>query len=310
MVSKIKKLYVEFDINKSTFNRGLNDDFIEALGKSAIWNAVKNDAELKPFIRENEVHVYLKGCKVCGIRYLSREKKLIYETHEKYLKENTDSQKYLKFDDQNYCEQLELDNPNITSLLMKIKHKTNGFTSPEKDNIHKIFLKEEALCKPIDVEIGFGGVLGKTKEGDTIKLHKRIDLATAKIENGEVEINFYEVKQYSYTSALRASDDKNAPVVAQLELYDELLEKGESSIKNTYEKIIKNFIALGIGDWKDFKDKDVIINRATKLIVTSVPKDVSEKSKTSWNKHLEKLENALKRKYRQLDNTDKNIIII
>jgi hypothetical protein len=281
---------IEYKIDNSTFSRKLDDDKLNILiaqSPNSLWAQICKSPDLKIFIRENELHAYYNGCRICGINF--KNGKLIYDSHYKYLNvENNKSNPYIKFND-NFClisNGLKVQN----SSLEAIKKATDKYSGAENENlkgqekigIHKII---DELPNVIDVEIAFGGVQ-KIEIAKISNTQKRIDFA-AFIDG---EIHFFEVKQYFYTSALRVSGDIDAPVIAQLDLYDKLLEKHVGKLQNDYENIWHNFISLegeAFKNWENFLDFK--INTKAKLVIIDIPKDLEPQSKKAWAGHLQKL---------------------
>ena len=279
-------------IESATFRRGIYNKDFELLNTDPLWKEIKKDKSLIPCIRLNEIHIYYKGCKICGIIW--NNKNIVYETHHKYLKLEKLSGDYIKYnsdiDDKNGILR-KLGKSDLKEFIGFIKNNAEAFAIGEKIDIHKIIENNPNI---IDLEISFGGIDAISKEGKMIKLHKRIDFAfLIETPDSELEIQFFESKQYSYTSSLRCSGKADAPIIGQMKLYDDLIFKLGSEIANSYEKIIENFTRLGIDDWHRYRGKKLKVNPKSNLIITNVDKSTNPKGLEVWDGHLEKITNRL-----------------
>ena len=141
----------------ATFNRGLSDEFVEALNreyaKAGWWRTLVDDPELFVAIRDKRVNVYWRGCSLAEVRLEADE--VVGRTHYKYLLRPSMSTPYVEFADGAYRV------PNRTRTLFvespgevrALRRAAEPYAGEEKTGVHRIILSNPNI---LDVEIAFG----------------------------------------------------------------------------------------------------------------------------------------------------------
>ena len=213
------------------FDRGLTDEFVEALNRAyddpnSWWRKLIDDKELFLGIRENYINVYYNGGSILELEH-RKGTGLVGRTHFKYLvnlSREDDTKDYINFADGNFDRVVISDSyTNITTHLPQIKETTKGYQGAEKTGVHEISIKRNNV---IDVEIQFPGT------------GSRIDFAALQRAEDRIEIVFFEAKTYS-NSGLR-SGSKNPAAVEQVKRYESMLVDRREQIESSYQKIAKN----------------------------------------------------------------------
>ena len=85
----------------STFNRGLDDAFVEALNqeydKGGWWRRFVYDQDVFLAIRENYMNAYYRGCSLLKIEF--KDRAIVGKIHYKYLLRPSTPNEYVKVED-------------------------------------------------------------------------------------------------------------------------------------------------------------------------------------------------------------------
>ena len=221
------------------FNRGLKDEFVEALNreyeKGSWWKTIVHDPDLFIGIRENYLNVYFKGASLLKLKHTAGH--LIGKTHFKYLLKDLHregSKNYVKFEDGHFR---DFDTGgfynDMGKDLKKIKETPDLFQGDEKKGVHQIIIDNK---NAIDTEIAFG----KSRKGSN---KKQFDFAALWQEKNGLKLVFYEAKVFS-SREIRAKIDKPPPVIDQIERYEKLLSERMEEIWKSYRRVAANILDL------------------------------------------------------------------
>lgn len=242
----------------SNFNRGLRDDFIEALKSNyskseSWWRPFLNNKESVIAIRKNYLNVYYRGASLLELRQ-SSDKTIVGSIDYKYLlrPKLERRREYVAIVDGKPCipedafmKDLNGSEGHITDLQKAAK----PYTDAEKTGVHHILQGNPNI---LDVEI-------KLSSG-------RLDFAA--VQEADLAILFYEAKTFAN---LIKNETK---VVEQMERYTHLLEECRSDIVRSYGRVCKNLYELyGLTQRhpKHHKFLGRILNRTTDLHVDVQP---------------------------------------
>ena len=183
-------------------------------------------------IRNNRVHVLVNGGLLLQIR-MSRENKMICETHEEFLSLRSEKNPYVKLDKDSTEPIQRLQGLNgLSEHYSKIKRRIKLFTGKEKQVVQQLSLKFQQI---IDLEVGLEGDI---KEGASRKGAQRVDMAGISDKGNLV---FFEIKLFDNSEIRSKATPK---VVGQLKKYEKLLKKYQSEILDGYEKQLKMYEKL------------------------------------------------------------------
>ena len=175
----------------ATFDRGLDDDFVEALNreyaKDGWWRRFMDDPELFVAIRDNRVNVYCRGCSLAELRLEAGE--VVGRTHCKYLLRPSLSTPYVDFAKGAYrlpneAQAFLVESPEAVRALKKA---ARPYAGEEKTGVHRILRSNSNI---LDVEVAFG--LPRTQENDPSA--PRVDFAALRVVEGSGMVVFYEAK--------------------------------------------------------------------------------------------------------------------
>ena len=171
----------------STFNRGLDDAFVDALNKEydkdGWWRAFVGDKDVFLAIRENYVNAYYRGCSLLRLSWEAGA--FVGEVHYKYLLRPSASNEYVKVVDG----RANLDNAKSRFLddigeIDSLKKAATPYAGDEKTGVHNILSANNNI---LDVEIAFG-----KDESDTGA--PRLDFAAIRKSGKEAKVVFFEAK--------------------------------------------------------------------------------------------------------------------
>ncbi|MCB9481801.1 MAG: hypothetical protein H6680_08310 [Desulfobacteraceae bacterium] len=292
------------------FKRGItNENFINALKDSfnnnGLWKKILEDKDIAIGIRDNYINIYYQGNSILKLGYSNN--KISTETHYKYLLSPAPSKGksvLIKTETSSFFEENTdefIKNYFITKRndIKALKKSSSVYGGVEKEGIQKILKSNNNI---IDLEIAL------THEDETIENHlgtgnrktaKRIDFAAIQSLENNYELVFVEAKDFS-NKELRANDD-NVPVLNQIAIYEELLEKYKDDILNSYKLICKNLCEIIPQDilmerYGDFVEKiangaDLKLNTSPCLAVFGFDQD--QRDGKVWSVHKKKLEDKL-----------------
>ena len=277
------------------FNRGISEDFVNALNaeyeKGGWWRNLVKDKETFVAIRENEVHVYYRGCRLLDLRYVNDG--LHGEVDYKYLlRPIKDSNKRIvKVIDGRPNLEVFGTLPHIENLLdlEALKDAVKPYSGAEKSGVHDIIHSRHNRGKVLDVEVAFGN-----------NESKRVDFAALYKMDGTIEVRFYEAKHFS-NPALTKSERGRLKVLNQVDSYSRLLNKYRSNVEESYRGVCSNLSNLsGISQRYPDRHKlleriangsNLTINPEVRLVVFGYSRD--QWNGKDWKKHREKLKKKL-----------------
>ena len=266
-----------------TFNRGLDDAFVEALNEQYKaenwWKQFIDDDDLFLAVRDDAVHVYYRGCRLIEVGW--RNEKIVANTHYKYLLRSSMEKEYVEVVD---------GTPRIGDAsayfasrlsVADLKAAATVYAGDEKTGVHEILRRNKHI---LDVEIAISAG-GKAP---------RIDFAALQQGEASTHIVFYEAKHFG-NDELRSIEWK-VPVVEQIDRYRGLLEQHRASIEDSYRRVAENLCALeGVPP-----ERHGLLKRNGRFVIEEDPRlvvfgfDGDQKSGRYWGPHKEKLEKCLK----------------
>ena len=282
----------------ATFNRGLNDDFIEALDdeyrKDGWWRALMDDKELFVAIRNNRVNVYYRGCSLAEVWMEAGT--VVGRVHYKYLLRPSIDTPYVGLADQAYrlpieARQLFVESPpSCAAEVRALKAAARPYAGGEKTGIQRIIDSNPNI---MDVEIAFG--MPGTKETDPSA--PRVDFAALRVSDDGGELVFYEAKRFANHTALRAKNGKSLPkVVEQIDLYSQVLRDNRAKVVESYGQVCSNLLRLrGMrerhwerhGMLQRIAGKPLSIDPGAKLVVFGF--DADQRDGSVWKPHRKRL---------------------
>ena len=275
----------------STFDRGLDCEFIDALNreyrKDGWWRSLVDDPELFIAIRKNYLNVYYRGCSLVKLDWKSGE--IIGEVHYKYLLRPFTPKEYVNIRNGN----ITLDSREslfVGSLrdIEDIKKAAAPYAGQEKIGVHNILAANPNV---IDVEIAFGS-------SEDNPLASRIDFAALQPldDNNGVKLVFFEAKHFDNREALRASDELKPNVVKQIERYSSLIIERWDDIIRSYCQVCSNLTNLqGMTERYPKSLLKRVIDAPTKMAIDEIPVlivfgfDSDQRDGKNWGYHRDKL---------------------
>lgn len=257
----------------SEFNRGLSDEFVEALNeeyskKDSWWQPFVDDDELLLAIRERYVNVYYGGGSVLKLCRLKDQFK--GEIHHKYLCKKEPRRGYY----------VSVDEKKLASLcIAALKARAKEYQRQEKRDVHCIIDANQEYI--LDVEIAFP------------KHRSRIDFSMLKKTKRGWEVKFYEAK-VAHNGDLRANGDPK--VLSQMDAYAKLLEDSRKALAKSYRKVVCNLTRLeGVADRHPKRHSRLCRAVSEELVIDTKPSLVITRtvSNRNWPMHLDKLRRKL-----------------
>ena len=272
----------------STFNRGLDDAFVEALNqeydnKGSWWRRFVDDEDVFLAIHDNNVDAYYRGCLLISLSWRRPTCDFVGKIHYKYLLRPDLDNKYITVKEDGKVA-LPDDTTswflNDLSDIGNLKRAVRRYAGDEKKGVHDVV---KANANILDVEIAFGG-------------RARLDFAALQNSGEGVMIVFFEAKHFDNTE-LRARNDE-PKVVKQIETYSLELVRNGDAIISAYRRVCSNLLSLdGVADryrehhtmLRSVVDGSLTIDKNPVLIVFGYDRDQMER----WKIHREKLEKGL-----------------
>ena len=257
-----------------TFNRGISDEFLEALNneykKGGWWRNLVDDEETLVAIRENYLNVYYRGNSLLKLDYTSSG----FQPH-------TDSAFLSRRDIYDNLADVE----GLKNAVNSHVHDSQK-GQEEKYGVHDIIHNSCNGAKILDVEIRFKGY------GE-----KQPDLSALCEVDEDVEVRFYEAKHFSNRSNLRKQEGL-PKVIGQVHNYSKFVKEHRSELVKSYRKVCRNLVRLrGIAQRLPERHKlleriadgsaELRINPNVWLIVFGF--DADQKADQNWQKHEKKL---------------------
>lgn len=285
------------------FGRGLSEEFVAALnderGKGTWWDKIIQDHDLFVAVRNEYINVYYQGNSLVKLGFSRGE--IVADVHYKYLIKPTlasgrnvmvRADGEMQFISQNGLVNFQEYLTCHLDEISAIKKASTAYGGVEKEGIQKILKSNGNI---VDLEIA---LTHEDKSAGT-KTAKRIDFSALQKTADGYELVFFEVKDYG-NAELKAGGDVLPPVAReQIPTYEHLLAKYGADIKESYEHICKNLMALlpdrdfdpalgAIADGADFQ-----VNTKPRLVVFGF--DADQKKGTLFQARMEKLKQALGR---------------
>jgi hypothetical protein len=282
------------------FNHAISDSFIEKLkaeaGKDSWWNHVLSDPGLFIALRGAYLNVYWHGQSLFKVE--PSESGLKVSTHEKFLIDPAlASQVQLTdgtFETANLIDKAFIRRYADKATLKKMKQAARYFSGAEKQGCHEIAIRNPCV---IDCEIAFPGVA--QTDG---KRHGRADLASIEKVGKEIQLVFWEAKDYS-NHELRSDErleNKKPLVLCQLQRYRDFLAHNREAVVNSYKNVAKNLLSLqSMGSVRRLSPLITEVatgntcltlgeNPNIRLVIFGF--DQAQRDHESWQYHLQRLE--------------------
>ena len=285
----------------STFNRGLDDEFVDALNREydkedGWWRAFVYDKDVFLAIRENYVNVYYRGCSL--LRLELKDDTVVGKVHYKYLLRPSACNEYVKVVDGG----ANLDDAKSWFLgdigkIDSLKKAATPYAGDEKTGVHDILSANNNI---LDVEIAFG-------KDESATGAPRLDFAAIRKSGEEAKIVFFEAKHFKNHNALRKSGDAKPEVVKQIATYRSKLRDNHDAIAKSYCRVCCNLRSLrGVAERHAERHAmlESIASGQQKLTVDENPVlivfgfDGDQKVGKHWERHRQKLETELKGRVR------------
>ena len=280
----------------SMFNRGLDDEFVDALNREydkedGWWRAFVDDKDVFLAIRENYVNAYYRGCSLLRLSWEAGT--IVGEVHYKYLLRPSMCNEYVKV----VGGKATLDDAKSwfltdVSEVDSLKSAATPYAGPEKTGVHEIL---QANTNILDIEIAFG-----KDEFDTGA--KRLDFAALQCAGDDVRVVFFEVKHFDNHKALRKRDAR-PEVIEQMETYRRKLHDNHDALIEGYRHMCCNLRSLR-GVAKRHPDRhsmlESVVDGSRKLTIDENPVllvfgfDGDQKDGKHWKCHRKKLKEQLK----------------
>lgn len=284
----------------SVLNRGLDDDFVEALNREyerggSWWKGFVDDKELFLAIRRNYVNVYYRGCSLLKLKWNGA---ILGETHYKYLlrpKLTNGHGAYLDVRDGRVDFPVKKVGDFFVEDLIGIndlKQAAKPYAETEKIGVHEIVSRNWNV---LDVEIAFG-------ESANLSAPRADFAVLRKTEKGE-NIVFFEAKHFGKSKgALRAEGDAEPKVIGQIGRYADLLRRNRKTIIDSYRRVCCNLWNMsGVNERNPERHKLLhgIVDGSIQLHVDEEPElvvfgfDADQRDGKNWGAHREKLKSQL-----------------
>jgi hypothetical protein len=279
------------------FDKGISDEFVNALMNWQRWKEIISDEDLYVAIRKEYINIYYQGCSIFKVSY--KGGRLIFETHYKYLIRPIVLNPYVLWkgdrpDVKDRWNDILIDEFNLDSL----KKSSCWYSEDEKVGVHRILKSnknvvdvEVALSPKSDVETDIEDQNPKGRRGAD-----RIDFAAIQRKDGKPCIVFFEVKRFD-NGELRSQKFEPA-VLKQIKKYEVFIEKYRPQFETSYRRVCKNLVDLALNPVDPLvkevaeRPEQLTIDSGVRLVVFGYDRD-QENGKV-WNKHKEILRNYLK----------------
>jgi len=270
------------------FNRGISEDFVQALKKWRHWEEILNDNDLFMAIRDRYVNIYYQGCSIFKISHKNGQ--LTPETHYKYLVSPNVRNPYVLWKGEHPAVEERVNEILIQVLdLDLLKRSSRWYAEAEKVGLHQILKSNKNV---VDVEIALSPESedeadGKDRAIEGKRAADRIDFAAIQEKDGKPCIVFFEAKRFD-NSELRSQTHTPA-AIEQTERYKRFIEKHLLEFRESYGKVCKNLVDLGLKRI-DPLVKDVAgnpgqleVDSGVRLVVYGFDED--QKHGKVWNEH-------------------------
>ena len=223
----------------SKFKKGLSDNFMAALAelaqKPGWWQDVLADPSLIIGVRDEKFDVYWNGQSLFNADFQGG--RVNVNTHVKYLLDPDRSDRVaLKADGSFHVMATPMIEKYAEGVLGKLKRAADLFSGREKQGVHAI---AQANANVVDVEVRLDA-----KDLDTDRDQPRIDIAAFEQQADGVELVFWEAKLFVNKELRAAGASSKAKVVKQIEEYRRVLALREAEVRDAYERVAKNLVAM------------------------------------------------------------------
>ncbi len=290
-------------MEKWTFNRGLREDFLDALNElygkpGSWWKPLVEDRETFIGVRENSLNVYYRGASLLRLKPLGTGD-VAGEVHYKYLvkpRPQDHGDEYVSIGDDGRIDRRQLI-PMMSDRVQvdALKAAARNFADAEKTGVHRIAMQEQNAVVDLEVAISDGRVA------------RRIDIAALADHGDKVAVRFFEAKAFA-NKELRARKPGTPAVVDQIRRYEGLIETHADEIKRSYRCVCENLCRLegvDLGGGRGELIKQVVdgmpmeIDTRPGLVVFGF--DMDQRDGKVWGGHRERLEEEDMLKGRLID---------
>ena len=292
----------------STFNRGLDKAFVDALNeeydKGGWWRNLVDDKDTFIAIRENYVNAYYCGCSL--LKLIWKTGVIVGEIHYKYLLRSSICNQYEYVRVVDGRANLPDDTKSmflsdIYNNVDDLKNAVGIYAEDEKKGVQNILDSNPNI---LDVEIAFG-VGGSAP---------RVDLVAIQNSSESAEIVFFEAKRFDNRKELRADGRAKPKVIQQIETYQRKLRENRDAVIDSYRRVCCNLRSLR-GMAERYPERHAMLegvaDGSRKLLVDENPGllvfgfDADQKDGKNWKPHCEKLKTMLpKRAFFKGDSRD------
>ena len=279
----------------STFNRGLDDAFVEALNqeydKGGWWHRFVHDPDVFLAIRENYMNAYYRGCSLLKIEL--KDRAIVGQIHYKYLLCPSTPNKYVKVEG-GRANLDDMESWFLTDVndIDSLKKAVEPYAGDEKTGIQDIL---KANFNILDVEIAFG-------KDESESGAPRLDFAALQQASGNgVKVVFFEAKRFD-DGALRKQDAEKPEVVEQMATYQSKLCANRDAVIKSYCRVCSNLRSLhGVAERHPERHAmlESVASGAAELTIDEKPVlivfgfDGDQKVGKHWKPHRKKLQRML-----------------
>ena len=285
----------------SMFNRGLDDEFVDALNqeydKGSWWRRFVDDEDVFLAIRENYMNAYYRGCSVLKIGF--EDDAIVGQIHYKYLlRPSKHTNEYVRVEDG----EASLDDMKSRFLtnvndIDSLKKAVAPYAGDEKTGIQDII---KANFNILDVEIAFG-------KDESESGAPRLDFAALQDSDDGVKVVFFEAKRFDNHKALRKQGAEKPEVVEQIATYQSKLRDNRGAVIKSYCRVCGNLHSLH-GVAERHPERHAMLERVAsgvaELTIDEDPVlivfgfDGDQKVGKYWEPHRKKLEEQLEGRVR------------
>jgi hypothetical protein len=225
------------------FNRGISEEFVQALRKWRHWEEIVNDNHLFMAIRDRYVNIYYQGCSIFKISHKNGQ--LTPETHYKYLVSPNVQNPYVLWKDDRPAVEDRVDEILIHAFdLASLKKSSSVYAGDEKEGVHDILMSNRNI---VDVEVALSPEAeaeeaAEARKGKLRRVADRIDFAAIQKKDGKVWIVFFEAKRFD-NSELRSRKHEPA-VFEQIGRYEAFIKNNRLEMETSYRSVCKNMAEL------------------------------------------------------------------
>ena len=280
----------------STFNRGLDDAFVEALNqeydKGSWWRRFVDDQDVFLAIRENYVNAYYRGCSLLKIEL--KDGAIVGQIHYKYLLRPSTPNEYVKVIEDGRASLDDMESWFLKDVndIDSLKKAVEPYAGDEKTGIQDIL---KANFNILDVEIAFG-------KDESESGAPRLDFAALQDSRGGVKVVFFEAKRFDNHKALRKQGAGKPEVVEKMATYRSKLRGNRDAVIKSYCRVCSNLRSLhGVAERhpKRHAMLESVASGAAELSIDEEPVlivfgfDGDQKVGKHWEPHRKKLQKML-----------------